>query len=56
MKEGIKKAQFQLHFYCKGPNETENHPYKKMIKNGKKKRCFLFSYVYCYITSCIGNI
>ena len=23
--------------------------YKKMIKNGKKKRCFLFSYV--YITS-----
>ena len=21
-------------------------PYKKMIKNGKKKKCFLFSYVY----------
>ena len=29
--------------------------YKKMIKNGKKKRCFLFSYVYGYITF-IGNI
>ena len=26
-----------------------NYIYKKMIKNGKKKRCFLFSYV--YITS-----
>ena len=35
---------------CQGTKIGALIPYKKMIiKNGKKKRCFLFSYV--YITS-----